>query len=179
MPRVGIKRIPDDENHWILQQRTQKEQGKLGVPTLIAWDNGDIFFDVKWLHWLEEATPGTLSWIKLANARPLFPSECSGELNDALQALRQTLPDATTRRRVVGHALAPEVVETERWLRTGNKLATNHYTIFCCQIVATFGCASIRCRTVLNAVLRETKFRAGKNLVFKTVMIDDYLAITG
>ena len=47
MPRVGIKRIPDDENHWILQQRTQKEQRKLDVPTLIAWDNGDIFFDVK------------------------------------------------------------------------------------------------------------------------------------
>jgi hypothetical protein len=64
VPRVGIKRIPDDENHWILQQRTQKEQRKLDVPTLVAWDNGDIFFDVKWLHWLEQATPGTSSpWI--------------------------------------------------------------------------------------------------------------------
>ena len=44
----------------------RKEQRKLDVPTLIAWDKGDIFFDVKWLHCLEEVTPATLSRIKLA-----------------------------------------------------------------------------------------------------------------
>src|SRR5258707_4871647 len=37
----------------------EKPLGLVQAPTLIAWGTDDVFFDVKWSHWLEETIPGT------------------------------------------------------------------------------------------------------------------------
>jgi hypothetical protein len=50
------------------------------VPTLIAWATGDIFFDVKWWHWLTATIPGTRRRIESDGARLLLPEERSQEL---------------------------------------------------------------------------------------------------
>lgn len=48
---------------------------ELKVPTLIAWGTDDIYFDVKWSHWLAETIPGTTHRIELKDARIFFPEE--------------------------------------------------------------------------------------------------------
>lgn len=57
---------------------------QLNAPTLIIWGTGDIFFDVKWSHWLAETIPGTKKRVEIANARLLFPEERVDEFNKEL-----------------------------------------------------------------------------------------------
>ena len=58
---------------------------KLRAPTLIVWATDDVFFDVKWSHWLQRTIPGTRRRIELAGARLFFPEERIEEFNDALR----------------------------------------------------------------------------------------------
>ena len=58
----------------------------LQAPTLIAWGTDDIFFHVKWSHWLEETIPGTKRRVEFAGARIFFPEERPGEFNRELRA---------------------------------------------------------------------------------------------
>jgi pimeloyl-ACP methyl ester carboxylesterase len=58
----------------------------LQAPTLIAWGTDDIFFDLKWSRWLEEAIPGTKKRIEVTDARIFFPEERAQEFNNALRA---------------------------------------------------------------------------------------------
>jgi pimeloyl-ACP methyl ester carboxylesterase len=58
----------------------------LRAPTLIAWGTDDIFFDLKWAHWLEKAIPGTKRRVEFKSARIFFPEERSGEFNKELKA---------------------------------------------------------------------------------------------
>lgn len=44
-------------------------------PTLIVWGTDDIYFDVKWAHWLSENIPGTRRRIEFEGARIFFPEE--------------------------------------------------------------------------------------------------------
>jgi pimeloyl-ACP methyl ester carboxylesterase len=55
-------------------------------PTLIAWGTDDIFFDLKWSHWLEKAIPGTTRRVEFQSARIFFPEERPNEFNKELQA---------------------------------------------------------------------------------------------
>ena len=55
------------------------------APTLIAWGTDDIFFDLKWSHWLEAAIPGTKRRVEIKSGRIFFPEERSGEFNKALR----------------------------------------------------------------------------------------------
>jgi len=55
------------------------------APTLIAWGADDIYFDLKWSHWLEKTIPGTKRRVELESARIFFPEERSAEFNDALR----------------------------------------------------------------------------------------------
>jgi pimeloyl-ACP methyl ester carboxylesterase len=59
---------------------------QLAAPTLIIWGTDDVYFDVKWAHWLAEAIPGAGAPILLAGARIFFPEERPAELNRALRA---------------------------------------------------------------------------------------------
>jgi pimeloyl-ACP methyl ester carboxylesterase len=47
----------------------------LGAPTLIVWGTDDIYFDVKWSHWLSETIPGTTRRVEFEGARIFFPEE--------------------------------------------------------------------------------------------------------
>jgi pimeloyl-ACP methyl ester carboxylesterase len=58
---------------------------QLQAPTLIAWGTDDIYFDVKWSHWLEKAIPGTKRRVELEAARIFFPEERSSEFNAELK----------------------------------------------------------------------------------------------
>lgn len=56
------------------------------APTLIAWGTDDVFFDLKWSHWLEKTIPGTKRRVEFKSARIFFPEERSSEFNQELGA---------------------------------------------------------------------------------------------
>ena len=58
---------------------------KLKAPTLIVWGTDDVYFDVKWSHWLAETIPGTRKRVELEGARVFFPEERAGEFNHLLR----------------------------------------------------------------------------------------------
>jgi len=64
----------------------EKQLRLVQAPTLIAWGTDDIYFDVKWSHWLEKTIPGTTRRVELECARIFFPEERSAEFNKELKA---------------------------------------------------------------------------------------------
>jgi pimeloyl-ACP methyl ester carboxylesterase len=58
---------------------------KLTAPTLIVWGTDDIYFDVKWSHWLADNIPGVRRRVELKGARIFFPEERSEEFNQELR----------------------------------------------------------------------------------------------
>jgi len=58
---------------------------KLNAPTLIVWGTDDIYFDVKWSHWLAETIPGTKRRVEFKNARIFFPEERAEDFNRELR----------------------------------------------------------------------------------------------
>ncbi len=59
---------------------------QLSVPTLIVWGTDDVYFDVRWSHWLAETIPGTKRRVELQGARIFFPEERADEFNRELRA---------------------------------------------------------------------------------------------
>lgn len=57
----------------------------LKAPTLIVWGTGDIYFDVKWSHWLAENIPGTRRRVEFEDARIFFPEERWQDFNKELR----------------------------------------------------------------------------------------------
>jgi len=57
----------------------------LKAPTLIVWGTDDMYFDVKWSHWLAEAIPGTRRRVAFEGARIFFPEERAAEFNRELR----------------------------------------------------------------------------------------------
>lgn len=57
----------------------------LQAPTLIVWGSDDVYFDVKWSHWLAENIPGTRRRVELQGARIFFPEERWLEFNKELR----------------------------------------------------------------------------------------------
>ncbi len=66
--------------------RIEDELRTLTVPTLIAWGTDDVFFDVKWSHWLARTIPGTKRRVEYEGARLLFPEERWPQFNEDLRA---------------------------------------------------------------------------------------------
>jgi pimeloyl-ACP methyl ester carboxylesterase len=64
----------------------EKPLALVQAPTLIAWGTDDVFFDVKWSHWLEETIPGTKRRVEFKGARIFFPEERSSEFNKEVRA---------------------------------------------------------------------------------------------
>jgi pimeloyl-ACP methyl ester carboxylesterase len=58
---------------------------QLQAPTLIAWGTDDVFFPVKWAHWLAGAIPGAKAPVELNGARIFFPEERAAEFNQLLR----------------------------------------------------------------------------------------------
>lgn len=72
---------------WDNKQTVRVEPGlrRLKAPTLIVWATDDVFFDVKWSHWLEKTIPGTRRRIEFDGARLLFPEERWKDFNRELR----------------------------------------------------------------------------------------------
>ena len=58
---------------------------RLQAPTLLVWGTDDVYFPVKWAHWLAGAIPGAKTPIELDGARLFFPEERSEAFNQALR----------------------------------------------------------------------------------------------
>jgi pimeloyl-ACP methyl ester carboxylesterase len=59
---------------------------KLKAPTLIVWGTDDIYFDVKWSHWLADTIPGTRKRVEFEGGRIFFPEERWADFNQELRA---------------------------------------------------------------------------------------------
>ena len=60
---------------------------ELSAPTLIVWGTGDVFFDVKWAHWLKDTIPGAREPVVAEGAKLFFPDERPELLVEPLRAL--------------------------------------------------------------------------------------------
>ena len=58
----------------------------LQAQTLIVWGTDDVYFDVRWSHWLAGTIPGTRKRIEFEGARLFFPEERWQAFNRELQA---------------------------------------------------------------------------------------------
>jgi pimeloyl-ACP methyl ester carboxylesterase len=58
---------------------------QLKAPTLIVWGTDDVYFPVKWAHWLAEAIPGAKPPVELRGARIFFPEERAETFNRLLR----------------------------------------------------------------------------------------------
>ena len=58
---------------------------RLMAPTLLVWGTDDVYFPVKWSHWLAETIPGAKPPVELPGARLFFPEERSEAFNRLLR----------------------------------------------------------------------------------------------
>jgi pimeloyl-ACP methyl ester carboxylesterase len=71
----------DNKHTRVIESRLRELQ----APTLIVWGTGDVYFPVKWAHWLAEAIPGAKPPVELEGARIFFPEERAGTFNQLLR----------------------------------------------------------------------------------------------
>lgn len=67
---------------------------QLQAPTLIVWATDDVYFPVRWAHWLAETIPGAKPPVELVGARLYFPEERADEFNELLR--RSWLDDVSS-----------------------------------------------------------------------------------
>ena len=72
-----------DNSHTVAIQDQLKS---LQAPTLIVWGTDDVYFDLKWSHWLADNIPGTRRRVEFKDARIFFPEERWQEFNEELRA---------------------------------------------------------------------------------------------
>jgi pimeloyl-ACP methyl ester carboxylesterase len=63
----------------------ESELRKVQAPTLIVWGADDVYFPIKWAHWLAEAIPGAKPPVVLNDARIFFPEKRASEFNQLLR----------------------------------------------------------------------------------------------
>jgi pimeloyl-ACP methyl ester carboxylesterase len=71
-----------DNHHTVVIEPRLRQ---LQAPTLIVWALDDIYFPVKWAHWLADTIPGAGPPIELAGARLFFPEERPDEFDQILR----------------------------------------------------------------------------------------------
>lgn len=59
---------------------------QLRAPTLIVWGTDDVYFPIKWAHWLAKTIPSAKEPVVLEGARLFFPEERPETLNKLLRA---------------------------------------------------------------------------------------------
>jgi len=88
----------------------------LKAPTLIVWGTDDVYFDVKWSHWLADNIPGTRRRVEFKDARIFFPEERWQEFDKELRAHWQAAQQQTA---VRGSTDAMQAQETSLYTRLG------------------------------------------------------------
>jgi len=63
----------------------ERQLNALMAPTLIVWGTDDVYFPVKWSHWLAENIPGTRRRVEFKDARIFFPEERWEDFNKELR----------------------------------------------------------------------------------------------
>jgi pimeloyl-ACP methyl ester carboxylesterase len=58
---------------------------ELRASTLIVWGTDDVYFPLKWAHWLAKTIPGAKPPVELERARIFFPEERAAEFNRLLR----------------------------------------------------------------------------------------------
>ena len=53
---------------------------RLEVPTLMVWGTGDVFFDLRYAHWLHDTIPGATGVVTVDGGRLFFPDERAADL---------------------------------------------------------------------------------------------------
>ena len=59
----------------------------LRVPTLVVWALDDVFFDVRWAHWLRDTIPGVTRVVEVPGAKLFFPEDRPDTLVGPLREL--------------------------------------------------------------------------------------------
>jgi len=59
----------------------------LRVPTLVVWALDDVFFDVRWAHWLRDTVPGITRVVEVPGAKLFFPEDHPDALVGPLREL--------------------------------------------------------------------------------------------
>jgi pimeloyl-ACP methyl ester carboxylesterase len=63
----------------------------LKVPTLMVWALDDIFFDLKWGHWLKKTIPGARELVEVSDAKLFFPEDRPEALLAPLRRLLESV----------------------------------------------------------------------------------------
>jgi pimeloyl-ACP methyl ester carboxylesterase len=71
-----------DHKHTVAIEQKLRQ---LQAPTLIVWGTDDIYFPVKWAHWLAETIPGAKPPVELEGARLFFIEERAELFNGLLR----------------------------------------------------------------------------------------------
>jgi pimeloyl-ACP methyl ester carboxylesterase len=71
------------DNHHTVSVESKLRQ--LQAPTLVVWGTDDVYFPIKWAHWLADTIPGAKPPVELAGARIFFPEERHGPFNVLLR----------------------------------------------------------------------------------------------
>ncbi len=97
----------------------------LKAPTLIVWGTDDVYFNVKWSHWLADNIPGTLRRIEFKNARIFFSEERWQEFDTELRAHWQAAEHEAAKANLPNPPNPPLQASAElleRWNDIGRKL---------------------------------------------------------
>jgi pimeloyl-ACP methyl ester carboxylesterase len=65
---------------------------QLRAPTLVVWALDDIYFDVKWAHWLARTIPGVVRVVEVPDAKLFFPEDRPQALIGPLRELLAAHP---------------------------------------------------------------------------------------
>ena len=86
------ERIENVRRYWLSFDCAQtvaieRALGALRVPTLVVWGLADVFFDVRWAHWLRDTIPGPTRVIEVPEAKLFFPEDRPAALVAPLREL--------------------------------------------------------------------------------------------
>jgi pimeloyl-ACP methyl ester carboxylesterase len=91
-PVLGTTARARQFKRWILSLRARDLVSaepflrRMEAPTLVVWGTGDVFFDVRWAHWLDATLPNVTRVVELPDARLFFPDERAADLVPQLLA---------------------------------------------------------------------------------------------
>lgn len=94
----------------------------LKAPTLIVWGTDDVYFDLKWSHWLGDNIPGARRRVEFEGARIFFPEERWQEFNQELRAHWQTAQNKQPSKEPALLGVTPLVKLVDQWNEIGRKL---------------------------------------------------------
>ncbi len=94
----------------------------LKAPTLIVWGTDDVYFDVKWSHWLADNIPGARRWVEFKGARLFFPEERSEDFNQELRAHWQIAQHKQPNKEPALVGVTRRVKLLDQWNEIGRKL---------------------------------------------------------